>query len=95
MATTLGLLHVEFQVPWARSLKDKRRALRSFRDRTRNKFNVSVAEVGMQDNPRHVVLAVAMVGSDHSYVESALQKIVNTAAMDREMVLLDTEIEWV
>ena len=78
----------------ASSLKDKRRVIKSFKDRMRNVCNVSVSEVDQQDSIRLAVLAVAMVGSDRRYIEGALDKIITTAADHRDMVLLDTDIEW-
>jgi len=95
MATTVGLVHLKFHVPGAMSLKDKRRALRSFRDKLAHDNNVSVAEVGRQDNHRLAVLAVAMVGSDRRYVQGALQSIVNQAGAQRQMILIDYQIEWI
>lgn len=94
MATTVGLLHLEFRVTQTASLKDKRRSIKSFKDRLSGRYNVSVAEVDHQDSRRQAVLAVAMVGSDRRYVEGALQKIVNAAASHRDLVLMDHEIEW-
>ncbi|MCE5279623.1 MAG: DUF503 domain-containing protein [Planctomycetaceae bacterium] len=95
MATTVGLLHLEFHLPAAASLKDKRRSLKGFRDRLAAGHNVSVAEVASQDNPRRGVLAVAMVGSDKRYVEGALQRIVTAAASHRDMILVESQIDWV
>ena len=94
MATIVGLLHLDFRVPGAASLKDKRQAVKSFKDRTAHAWNVSVAEVSAQDNHHRAVLAVAMVGSDRQYVEGALQKIVNGADRNRDMILIDTQIDW-
>jgi len=94
MATTVGLLHLEFHVAQAASLKDKRRVLKSFKDRLAHNHNVSVAEVEAQDNHLRAVLAVAMVGSDRRYVEGALQRMINSAAAHRDMILVDSEVEW-
>ena len=94
MATTMGLVHLHLHVAQAQSLKDKRRVVKSFRQRLTNGFNVSVAEGDGQDTQRFVVLAVAMVGSDRRYVEGALQQVVNAARNHRDMVLTDHEIEW-
>ncbi len=94
MATIVGLVHLRLYVAQASSLKDKRRVLKSFKDRTSNRNNVSIAEVGEQDSLRRSVLALTMVGSDRRYVEGALQKIVNTAAAHRDMVLVEHEIAW-
>jgi hypothetical protein len=94
MSTIVGVLHLRLNVAQASSLKDKRRVVKSFKDRTRNRYNVSVAEVGGLDQHRYAELAVSMVANDRRYVESALQKIVNAAAMHRDMVLIDHDIDW-
>ena len=93
MATTVGVLHLELNVVQAASLKDKRRVIKSFKDRTRNGWNVSIAEVDGLESMRRAVLAVAMVGGDQSYLEGALQKIVK-AATHRDMILVSHEIDW-
>lgn len=36
----IGILEVDLSLEWATSLKDKRMALRSLKDRIRNSFNV-------------------------------------------------------
>jgi len=94
MTTTLGLLHLEFRIPQAMSLKDKRRPIKSFKDRVANRHNVSIAEVDGLDDWRRAVLAVAMVGNDRRYVEGALQQIVNAAATHRDLILTDSRVEW-
>ncbi len=94
MGTTVGLLHLDLYVGQATSLKDKRRVLKSFKDRLGNKFNVSVAEVGGQDNHRSAVLAIVMVGNDKGYIDGAFQKILSVAGANRSMTLVDHEIQW-
>ena len=69
MATKVGLLHLDVRIGDAMTLKDKRRVVKSFKDRIGNAFNVSVAEVDELDNIRRCVLALAMVGNDGRYVE--------------------------
>ena len=93
MATTVGLVHLRLNVSEARSLKDKRRVLKSLKDRLSANHNVSVAEVDARDSRQQAVLAVAMVGSDGRYVEGALQKVVNLVGQHRDMVLIEHEIE--
>lgn len=94
MSVTVGLLHLKLQIPQASSLKDKRRAVKSFKDRMRSGHNVSVAEVGDQDVHRSALLAVAMVGGSRQYIEGGLETIRTAAANDRNMLLIDSEIEW-
>jgi hypothetical protein len=94
MSTIIGVVHLRLHVPEANSLKDKRRIIKSFKERTRNRFNVSIAEVDGQDTHRRAVVAVTMVGNDRRYIEGVLQQILNVAAMHRDMLLLDQDMEW-
>ena len=93
MATHVGLLHLDVVVDQAMSLKDKRRIVKSFKDRLGHSFNVSVAEVDQLDSLRRATLAVAMVGNDSRYIEGALQQVVNAARAHRGWVMNDYEIE--
>jgi hypothetical protein len=81
-------------VAQAMDLKQKRRAVKSFKDRIRHGFNVSVAEVDDLDSHRSATLAIVMASNDRRFVESALQKIVNAAAGHRDMILIDHQISW-
>lgn len=94
MSTTVGLLHLELHVAQAFNLKDKRRVIKSFKTKLTNEFNVSVAEVDGLDSHRRAVLAVVMVGNDRAYIEGALQKIVNLANFNRDMILLSQQVDW-
>jgi uncharacterized protein len=94
MSTVLGLLHLKLNIVQADNLKDKRRVLKSFKDRLRHAHNVSIAEVEFQDEHRWSVLAIAMVGSDRRYVEGALQTVVNAAGNHRDMILDEWNVEW-
>ena len=95
MATTVGLVHLDFSVAEAQSLKDKRRAVKSFKDRIASRTNVSIAEVDHLDNIRRGTLAVAVVGNDSRYLRGMLQRVVNAARANRMWVLLEYEIELI
>ena len=93
MATKVGLLHLDVAIHDAMTLKDKRRVVKSFKDRIAHGRNVSVAEVDYLDMSRRALLAVAMVGNDGRYIEGSLQQIVNAARTRRDWVLMDHDIE--
>jgi len=90
----IGLLTLELHFPGARSLKDKRQALRSLETRIRNRFNVSVAEVEHQDLWQRSLLAVVGVNTDHAHLESTLQKIAGEAGSARDVALVDAHTEF-
>ncbi len=60
----IGVLQFELVIPESASLKDKRRVVRSLRDRLHREHMVSVAEVAAQDSLNVAVLAAAVVASD-------------------------------
>jgi uncharacterized protein len=89
----IGLLTLDLHFPGARSLKDKRQALRSLETRIRNRFNVSLAEVEHQDLWQRARLAVVSVNTDHVHLESTLQKVAGEAGSARDIELLDSQVE--
>jgi uncharacterized protein YlxP (DUF503 family) len=89
----VGSLRVRLLVREARTLKDKRQVLRSIKDRLRNEFNVSVAEVDAQDNRQLIVLGLAMVGNEHKHVRTTLEQIVAALRGHPVAEFLDHELE--
>ncbi|MBI3723949.1 DUF503 domain-containing protein [bacterium] len=90
----VGTLEIRILIRQARSLKDKRRVVLSLKDRIRDEFLVSCAEVDRQDSVKEGVLGVAIVGSDHHVLESVLQKVVDFVERDREAELVSSSVEW-
>ncbi len=89
----VGLLVLELHFPGARSLKDKRQALRSLEQRIRNRFNVSIAEVEHQDLWQRARLAVVSVNTDHGHLESTLDNVAGEAGQARDILLVDSHTE--
>ena len=89
----VGNLRVRLLLREARTLKDKRQVVRSIKDRLRNAFDVSVAEVGEQDNRRVAVLGFALVGAEAYPVRTTLEKVVEALRGHPVAELLDHEIE--
>ncbi len=89
----VGLLQLDLMIRGARSLKEKRRAVKSYKDRVRSRFNVSISEVGDHELYQRAAIAVAAVGTDVSYVEGLLQRVVNQIPYTRDLELLDQYIE--
>src|SRR5580698_9548469 len=89
----VGVLRLTFHVPHARSLKDKRRFVRSFRDGVRARFDVSVAEVAAQDKLQRAVFGVSVVSSDAAVCDSVLEQVARAAETQEDAVLTDRETE--
>lgn len=89
----VGSVRIRLLLREARSLKDKRQVVRSIKDRLRNSWNVSVAEVEAHDNRQLAVLGIAMVGTETHAVRNALQQMVEALRSHPVAELLDYELE--
>lgn len=89
----LGGAKVRLLVRAARSLKDKRRVLRSIKDRLPQLFGVAVAEVGDLDQRQSIRLGITAVGNDGKHVLSVLQKAIDRLRQHPEAELVDSEFE--
>ncbi len=89
----VGVLTVQLAIYEAASLKDKRRIIKSVKDRLSNRFNVSVAEVDALDSWQRAELGVAMVANDARFVESCLHKIVDVLRLERSASLVNYNVE--
>src|SRR5512144_2193329 len=72
----VGVCRLTLMVPESHSLKEKRMVLRRIKDRTRQKFNVAIAEVGDQDAWQSAQLGFAVVANERRFVESMVASIV-------------------
>lgn len=73
----VGAAAIELHVHGSTSLKEKRGVVRSISQRVRNRFSVSVAEVGGQGTWTRAILGVATVGSDAVVVRRVLDQVVD------------------
>ncbi len=89
----IGVCTVELYLPDNGSLKGKRRVVKSLKERLKNRFNVSVAEVGNHDLLQRAAIGVAMIGNDAKQLNSRLDKIVNYIESTGTAVLTDHHIE--
>lgn len=89
----VGVLQLELGIGDAMSLKDKRRVVKSLKDRIAHAHNVSIAEVGALDEHRRSILGLAMVANEKGYVEGALSKLVDFVRTVRDVDLIDYQID--
>ena len=89
----VGSLRVRLLVRESRSLKDKRQVVRSIKDRLRNRYNVSVAEVEAQDHRQLVVLGLAMVSNESGHIRKDFAEIVQALRSHPVAELIDYQLE--
>ena len=89
----IGVLTARLAIYGSTSLKDKRRVIKSIKDRLRNRFNVSVAETDALDSMRSAVVTAALVSNDARHATRSLQQVLNQIEGHRGASLVDYEIE--
>ena len=62
------------------SLKDKRGQIKPILTRLQREFNLSTAEVGLQDEWQETILACAIVSTDKVHNQQVLQQVVDYTA---------------
>lgn len=90
----VGVLEVELLLFDASSLKEKRKILRSLKDRLAGRFNASVAEVDGQDLWHRTTFAFAVVGKDGAYVSRVLQEILEFLDQDARFEITAHRMEF-
>jgi hypothetical protein len=84
---------VELHVHGSQSLKQKRGVLQSIKQRVRNEFNVSIAEVGGQDTWQVAVLGLAAVSGEAQDARVRLEHAIDFIAGLHLAEVTDQEVE--
>lgn len=90
----VGVLTFRLAIFEALSLKDKRRVVKSLKDRLAARHNVSVAEVDDLDHRQAATIGVAMISNDAGFVQSALSRILDEVRTDPRASLVESDIEF-
>jgi uncharacterized protein YlxP (DUF503 family) len=72
----LGALQIEIIIRASESLKDKRRVLKSVKDRLHREHQISVAEVGSQDHLQVATLGVAVAAEGAQRCAAVLDAVI-------------------
>ncbi|MFZ7111068.1 MAG: DUF503 domain-containing protein [Desulfatiglandales bacterium] len=91
----IGILRIELHIHDNRSLKGKRKIVRSMVDKLKNKFNVSVAEIGSNDKWQKIELGVSTVGNDRRHIDASLNNILAYLESLYLAEIVDSEIDIV
>ena len=90
----LGVLFIGLFLPSSLSLKSKRMILKSFKDRIRKNFNVSLAEIDYQDKWQRSTLGISMINNDRRHIERCLQNIVSFIESSREAEITGYKVSF-
>jgi len=89
----VGSLKIEFRLTDNRSLKGKRKVVRSMVDKIKSRFNASIAEVGSNDKWQKIELGISAVGNDRRHIDSSLNHILSFLESLYLAEIVHTEME--
>lgn len=89
----VGVCTIDLHLPGIGSLKGKRQILLSLKERIKNTYNVSIAEVDANDLWQRAVLGVACVANDDRHVNQVLESVLNAVRANPSVELVQHHTE--
>ncbi len=91
----VGICRISLIIHDNHSLKGKRQVLKSIVEKVKNRFNVSIAEVGDNDLWQRAELGVSAVGNDRAFINSVMDKVMNFIENLHTAEIVDHNIELI
>ncbi|MDR2588893.1 MAG: DUF503 domain-containing protein [Spirochaetales bacterium] len=88
----VSMIQMIIELPDIDSIKDKRRLVHSLRDKLRRRFQVSAAEVDLQDALLFTQIGCALVSNSRTHGEEVMQKILRFAENESPGRIQDVQI---
>ena len=89
----IGSLQIDLYLHECFSLKEKRFILKSIKTRIRNRFNVSIAEIGYQDKWQRCCLGVACVTNERKQIDKIMSKVMDVIDSDDRIETIEHVME--
>ena len=84
---------IKINIPYSRSLKDKRKVIKSIINSIQSRYNISISEVASQDNTTVGEIGFSMVSPDKNYINSLFDKVLNFINENYDVVVLNEDYE--
>ena len=90
----VGVSEITLHLPGCHSLKDKRQVIQSIMSRTRQKYDVAIAEVDDQDHWQIATLGVSCVSNSSQHIDQILGSVQRFIEETRpDIIVTNTEVE--
>jgi uncharacterized protein YlxP (DUF503 family) len=86
------MIQLIFEIPDVESIKDKRRIVRSLKDKLHRRFHMSAAELDLQDSLSFAHIGGAVVSNSRQFGESVLHKALAMIENDVPVRIQDVQI---
>jgi len=89
----IGCVRVEFYLHGVFSLKEKRNIANSIKQKLKNKFNISIAEIESQDSLNRLVFGIAIVSNNGKIIQKVADNMLNFLEKITSEEIVDTSLE--
>ena len=89
----IAVMTFRLRASWVRSLKEKRKIVKSLIAKLQNRFHVSAAEVDEQDTHQIIVIGVAAIVPHNALADSLMEEISLFMEENTEAEIIDEERE--
>ncbi|GAB6888296.1 DUF503 domain-containing protein [Desulfothermus okinawensis JCM 13304] len=93
MFMQIGCIRVEFYLHGVFSLKEKRNIANSIKQKLKNKFNISIAEIESQDNINRLVFGIVTVSNNGKVIQKVADNLFNFLEKITSEEIVDTSLE--
>lgn len=90
---TIGVLQLELFFPNTHSLKDKRSITSRIKNLTRNKFNVSIAELNTDDKYGKSIIGIAIISNGRNIANNILRDVENFVESNFDVQIVGRKTE--
>jgi uncharacterized protein YlxP (DUF503 family) len=88
----VSMIQMIFEIPDVDSIQEQRRIIRSVKDKLQRRFNMSVAEVDLQDSLSFAQIGGALVSNSRTFGEKVLNKAFEMIERDIPVRIQDMSI---
>ena len=89
----IGAGRITFKLSSCHSLKEKRKIVKAIIHRTQKAFNVSIAEVDLNDNHQRAEIGFSLVGNDRRRINSKIDELFEFTENLQLAEIIDTDME--
>ncbi|NMA01314.1 MAG: DUF503 domain-containing protein [Clostridia bacterium] len=89
----IGTITFKIHIPYAHSLKEKRSVVKSIIAKIQNKFNLSVAEIDLQNQWQFALIGVAMIANKTKIIEQQITRVIEFLDKQTEFEVIEIKTD--
>ena len=89
----IGACSLKLNIFESNSLKEKRHIIKGIIGKLQSRFNISVAEVGLNDNWQSSIIGFACVTNDTQHANQIISNVIKFIDNDSRVEIVETNIE--